>query len=215
MDPQYEKLQEHGGDGLEEDLWADMGDDLLFGPDDLVYRRDADAEVHSGGFSVQSILLKNKIPPIITYNVRQQGQKQETQDGGGGQGPQVSDLFADLVVPNWAYQAGGQRKRQLDTPNVVRNRKFQDEGSESEPEEREPKEREPEEREPEEREPKGQEQEGPKDVLDEKLHQKLLDLVKAETAKRTPPAKHSRKRHISNRTTATRKKARKTNVRVV
>lgn len=145
MDDDYEKLQHQADGAAEEDIWPE-DDDVMFGPEELVYKRDEDADVHSGGFSVRSILLKNKIPPIITYNLRQA-------QAGGSSLQQVSDLFADLVVPNWAYQTGGQRKTELGAPKVVRNKRFQEHGSDSEPE-------------------------GDAEVLDEKLHQKLLDLVR-------------------------------------
>lgn len=180
MDNEYEKLM-HMADGAEDETWADAGDDLLFGPEELVYKRDEDAEVHSGGFSVRSILLKNKIPPIITYNVRQQ------QAGGSAQ--QVSDLFADLVVPNWAYQAGGHRKNDLSAPSVVRNKRYRDDGSDSEP---------------------GSEESS--DVLDEKLHQKLLDLVR-ERAERLEAAKSRKSRKQRDKQdAAARTKTKKRNV---
>jgi hypothetical protein len=60
------------------------------GMDELVFNNDVEKGIHSGGFSVKSILLKNGISPITTMNLQK-----------GGNTNQVSDLFNDLVVPNW------------------------------------------------------------------------------------------------------------------
>jgi len=70
-------------------------------PDDLVYYTDKNNNVYSGGYSIQSALLKNKISPIMTLN-------NGTISGGNGSGSgngSVSDIFKDLVVPNWALYA--------------------------------------------------------------------------------------------------------------
>ena len=58
------------------------------GPDELIYNNDG--EIHSGGFSVNSIMLKNGLSPITTLNYNQLG------------GEKVSDLFNNLVIPNWS-----------------------------------------------------------------------------------------------------------------
>jgi hypothetical protein len=62
------------------------------GPDELVFNNDMDKGIHSGGFSVKSIMMKSKMSPIMTLN------SADTIIGGG---EKVSDLFNDLVVPNW------------------------------------------------------------------------------------------------------------------
>jgi len=60
------------------------------GVNELVFNKDEENGIYSGGFSVNSIMLKNGISPIITMNSQM-----------GGNINQVSDLFNDLVVPNW------------------------------------------------------------------------------------------------------------------
>lgn len=65
------------------------------GPNDLVYTNDKKNNIHAGGFSVNSILMKSGISPIMTLN------------GQSGGGSKVSDLFKDLVVPNWALSYNG------------------------------------------------------------------------------------------------------------
>lgn len=62
------------------------------GVDELVFNNDMEGGIHSGGFSVNSIMLKNGMSPIMTINTEQTGGKLD----------KVSDLFNDLVVPNWA-----------------------------------------------------------------------------------------------------------------
>jgi len=100
------------------------------GADDLVYNNDIERGIHSGGFSVKSLMMKEGISPIMTIN--------KNQIGGTNQ---VSDIFNDLVVPNWALSyhnkmAGGTTKN-----------KHNDSDSED-------------------------------DVIDDDLHDRLLDLVK-------------------------------------
>jgi len=46
--------------------------------------------ITSGGFSVNSIMLKMGLSPLATLN---------TQSGGA----QVSDIFDGIVIPNWAF----------------------------------------------------------------------------------------------------------------
>ena len=50
--------------------------------------------IQSGGFSVNSIMMKAGMSPIMTLN---------NQYGGGDK---VSDLFNNLVIPNWALSYG-------------------------------------------------------------------------------------------------------------
>ena len=54
--------------------------------------------IYSGGFNVQSIMMKGGISPIMTLNNNGQN---------GGSLDNVSDIFAGLVVPAYAYQSGG------------------------------------------------------------------------------------------------------------
>ena len=57
---------------------------------DLVFYGGDDNQIYSGGFSVNSIMMKSGISPFTTLN------KINNQTGGN-----VSDLFKDLVVPSW------------------------------------------------------------------------------------------------------------------
>ena len=106
------------------------------GPDELIYNNDSG--VHSGGFSVNSIMLKNGLSPIMTLNSSEQ-------TGGMYNGVEkVSDLFNNLVVPNWSlaynYRTGG----------GFGERKFNKEKSSDEYD----------------------------DVIEENLHERLMNLVK-------------------------------------
>ena len=83
-----------------------MNDTDYIGANELVYN--SDGGINSGGFSVNSIMMKLGMSPIMTVN---------QQTGGGGD--KVSDLFENLVVPNWAFvhengQAGGSYKEEDD-----------------------------------------------------------------------------------------------------
>ncbi len=87
-----------------------MSNDLDYiGPDELVFHNDKELGIHSGGFSVNSILWNAGMSPIMTLN------SPDTQFGGG----KVSDLFQDLVVPNWVLSynnriSGGAKYRGRD-----------------------------------------------------------------------------------------------------
>jgi len=63
----------------------------------MIFNNNEKEGIHSGGFSVNSIMLKKGISPIQTLNYNM-----NNQTGGS----QVSDLFNSLVVPNWAYTSG-------------------------------------------------------------------------------------------------------------
>jgi len=106
------------------------------GPDELIYNNDG--EIHSGGFSVNSIMLKNGLSPIITLN-------QSNIIGGGTNESKVSDLFNNLVVPNWSlsynYKNGGS--------NNILNKKIHNEENDD-------------------------------DMIEDSLHDKLLNLVKVD-----------------------------------
>jgi hypothetical protein len=70
----------------------DMNDINYIGGDELVFTNEDG--IHSGGFSVNSIMMKAGMSPIMTLN---------SQHGGGDK---VSDLFDNLVIPNWALSYG-------------------------------------------------------------------------------------------------------------
>jgi hypothetical protein len=61
------------------------------GADELVFNNDKEKGIHSGGFSVKSIMMKAGMSPIMTLNMSQFG----------GKSDKVSDLFDNLVIPNW------------------------------------------------------------------------------------------------------------------
>lgn len=64
------------------------------GPDELIYNNDANGNIYSGGFNVNSIMMKAGISPIMTLN--------ETNVSQIGGAENVSDLFNNLVIPNWS-----------------------------------------------------------------------------------------------------------------
>jgi hypothetical protein len=74
--------------------------------DDMVFTNDAEKGIYSGGFKVDSIMMKLGISPILTVNKNLEKEK-------NGSEPKVSDLFSQLVVPNWiAYypnKKGGEK----------------------------------------------------------------------------------------------------------
>jgi len=70
--------------------------------------------IQSGGFSVPSIFMKSGMSPIVTMNTN------NVQNGGSGQ---VSDLFQNLAVPNWAtiYNMKGGEYKEQDNKNHVKD----------------------------------------------------------------------------------------------
>lgn len=68
-----------------------MNDIDYIGANELVFNTDNEAGVYSGGFSVNSIMMKAGMSPIMTLNSQT-----------GGDSNKVSNLFESLVVPNWA-----------------------------------------------------------------------------------------------------------------
>lgn len=70
-----------------------MSDLDYIGANELVFNNDVKGGIHSGGFSVKSIMMKAGMSPIMTVN--------SPGDLLGGGSDKVSDLFNDLVVPNW------------------------------------------------------------------------------------------------------------------
>ena len=65
--------------------------------DDLVFYSGSDRQIYSGGFSVNSIMMKTGFSPFTTLNNINTQTGDNTQQTGGN----VSDLFKDLVVPSW------------------------------------------------------------------------------------------------------------------
>lgn len=99
------------------------------GANELVFNNDKDLGIHSGGFSVNSIMMKAGMSPIMTFNT----------DQIGGKSDKVSDLFNDLVVPNWT----------LSYNNRIIGGKY-----------------------------KEVQHEDDDDIIDDDLHERLLELVK-------------------------------------
>lgn len=58
--------------------------------EDLVFYSGSDNQIYSGGFSVNSIMLKAGFSPFTTLN-----------NINGQTGGNVADIFKDLVVPSW------------------------------------------------------------------------------------------------------------------
>jgi hypothetical protein len=67
----------------------------VIGAEELVFYKDDDNHIYSGGFHVNSVLFKLGVPPIHTLH--------NPNSGGGGkkQEENVSELFNDLAIPNW------------------------------------------------------------------------------------------------------------------
>ena len=65
--------------------------------EDLIFYSDKENNIYSGGFKLNSVMLKQGLSPIVTLN-----QYHETNSQSGGSN-NVSDLFNHLVVPNWAF----------------------------------------------------------------------------------------------------------------
>jgi len=146
------------------------------GPDELIYNNDG--EIHSGGFSVNSIMLKNGLSPIVTLN--NNINKDFIQNGR----EKVSDLFNNLVIPNWSlsynykngpvYQGGA---------NINNKRDENDEDV----------------------------------VIEEDLHEKLLNLVKVDKAEiknkvsNKKLSKKNLKTALKNKKNTTKKQSKNTN----
>ena len=69
------------------------------GASDLVFNNNKVDGIFGGGFSVNSIMMKNGISPIMTLN------SNNVQNGGTN--GKVSDIFGGLAVPAYAYYNNG------------------------------------------------------------------------------------------------------------
>jgi len=92
------------------------------GPNELIYNNDNGNHIHSGGFNINSIMMKNGLSPIMTLN----GNVNLYQNAGGNDINKVSDLFNNLVIPNWNlsynYKQGGsfvERKTIYEEDDVI------------------------------------------------------------------------------------------------
>ena len=69
--------------------------------EDLIFYSDKENNIYSGGFKLNSVMLKQGLSPIITLN---QNHDSQSQNGGRTTSSNnVSDLFEHLVIPNWAF----------------------------------------------------------------------------------------------------------------
>ena len=76
-----------------------MNDINYIGGNELIFNKDSEAGIFSGGFNINSIMMKAGMSPIMTIN-------NENQTGGSN----VSDLFESLVIPNWALSYSNRMK---------------------------------------------------------------------------------------------------------
>lgn len=81
----------------------------FFQPSDLIFYK-KDGQIMSGGYSIDSILLKEGISPMTTLNT-------DIQQGGS----RVSSLFENLAIPAGLFftnQHGGSKKLHFDADNI-------------------------------------------------------------------------------------------------
>jgi hypothetical protein len=77
--------------------------------DDLVFYSGSDNQIYSGGFSVNSIMMKSGFSPFTTLN-----------NVNGQTGGNVADIFKDLVVPSWLvsqdnkFSGGSKHSKNID-----------------------------------------------------------------------------------------------------
>lgn len=122
---------------------------------DLVFTNNPEEGVYSGGFSVNSILMKSGLSPIITMNSEMHG------------GDKVSDLFNNLVVPNWVVSYG----------NKMQGGNYKEPDYDSD-----------------------------EDVIDDDLHEKLLQLVKEDNIKNQKPKKRATRKMKNTKRTETKRR---------
>ena len=67
-----------------------MDADNNMGEDEMIFNNDNNGGFKSGGFSVNSIMLKMGLTPLATLNKQSGGER-------------VSDIFDGIVIPNWAF----------------------------------------------------------------------------------------------------------------
>jgi hypothetical protein len=78
-----------------------MNEVEYIGANELIFNNDSESGIYSGGFNINSVMMKAGMSPILTVN---------SQTGGNNK---VSDLFDNLVIPNWAlsyHMRGGEYK---------------------------------------------------------------------------------------------------------
>jgi hypothetical protein len=142
--------------------------DSYIGPDELIYNNDG--EIHSGGFSVDSIMLKNGLSPIMTLNDTNVNVDPNTGKFQMG-GEKVSDLFNNLVIPNWSLSYNYKNGASYEGGGVygVNNKNHHRNVEENED-----------------------------DVMEEDLHEKLLNLVKVDKSEMMKNNKKNTKKHFKS-----------------
>ena len=94
-----------------------MNEVEYIGANELVFNNDNENGIYSGGFNINSIMMKAGMSPILTVN---------NQSGGTNK---VSDLFDNLVIPNWALSyrmTGGENKETTEDLNEDTNEEMDD-----------------------------------------------------------------------------------------
>jgi hypothetical protein len=94
-----------------------MNEVEYIGANELVFNNDNENGIYSGGFNINSIMMKAGMSPILTVN---------NQSGGTNK---VSDLFDNLVIPNWALSyrmTGGENKETTEDINEDTNEEMDD-----------------------------------------------------------------------------------------
>jgi len=152
------------------------------GPDELIYNNDG--EIHSGGFSVNSIMLKNGLSPIMTLNHNNANVNNNSNQMGG---EKVSDLFNNLVIPNWSlsynYKNGAFFEGGANGVVYNSNKKSGDEDDD--------------------------------EVMEEALHDKLLNLVKVDKSEMKNGGVSSNKKKSSKKNFKTTIKTKKTTTKKI
>jgi hypothetical protein len=136
------------------------------GGNELIYNNDLKEGIHSGGFSVNSIMMREGLSPIMTLNTN------ALSEGGGGN-EKVSDLFSNLVIPNWAFSYG----KIISGGEERKSKKVQEPDDEEEDE-----------------------------IVDDELHEKLLDLVKEHELTKQNKKKITKKNTAKSLKTTTKKR---------
>jgi hypothetical protein len=70
--------------------YSNENDNYKLDGGDLVFYSDSDKQIYSGGFSVNSIMMKSGMSPFTTLN-----------SINGQIGGNVGDVFKHLVIPSW------------------------------------------------------------------------------------------------------------------
>ena len=79
---------------------------------DLVFYSDSDKQIYSGGFNVNSIMMKSGISPFTTLN-----------DSNFQTGGNVGDIFKNMVIPSWLvsqeYRGGSKHIEDSEDEEII------------------------------------------------------------------------------------------------